>query len=118
MRLNEVILTDALPIEGYGAGYFRIGGKAHDAPLAVLPTGVTSWAGFEETKPFLNIAGQIDLLIVGTGGEISQIPNTLRAALENAGIGVEIMASAQACRTFNVLLGEGRRVGLAALPVS
>jgi uncharacterized protein len=54
---------------------------------------------------------------VGTGAEIAQIPRELRAVLENAGLGVEIAASPAACRTYNVLLSEGRRVGLAALPV-
>ncbi len=118
MRLNELTFTDALPVEGYGAGYFRFGGKAHEAPLVVLPTGVTSWAGFEDLDPLLAATDAIDLLIVGTGSEISQIPDAFRAALDAAGIGVEFMASAQACRTYNVLLGEGRRVGLAAFPIS
>ena len=41
-----------------------------------------------------------------------------RSALEQAGLGVEAMASPAACRTYNVLLSEGRRVGLALLPVA
>ena len=118
MRLNEVVFTDALPVDGYGPGYFRLGDQTHEAPLVVLPTGIASWAGFEEVEPLLQAAGMIDLLIVGTGSEIAHVPDEFRAALEDAGIGVEFMASAQACRTYNVLLGEGRRVGLAALPVS
>ncbi len=118
MRLNEVVFTDALPVDGYGPGYFRFGDQTHDAPLVVLPTGVASWAGFDDTVPLLKAAGMIDLLIVCTGSEIAHIPDGFRAMLEDAGIGVEFMASAQACRTYNVLLGEGRRVGLAALPVS
>ena len=53
----------------------------------------------------------------GTGAEIAHIPPRLRSALEGAGLGVEVMASPTACRTYNVLLSEGRRVGLALLPV-
>ena len=41
----------------------------------------------------------------------------MREALEEAGLGVEVMASPAACRTYNVLLSEGRRVGLALIPV-
>ena len=41
----------------------------------------------------------------------------LRASLEGAGLGVEVMNSPAACRTYNVLLSEGRRVALAVLPV-
>jgi uncharacterized protein len=51
------------------------------------------------------------------GSEIAHLPHALRSALESAGIGAEVMSSPQACRTYNVLLGEGRRVGLAVLPV-
>ena len=59
----------------------------------------------------------IDVLLVGTGAEIAHVPAAFRTTLEDAGIGVEVMASPQACRSYNVLLGEGRRVALAALPV-
>ncbi|MGI9393423.1 MAG: Mth938-like domain-containing protein [Boseongicola sp.] len=118
MRLNEVVFTEALPVEGYGPGFFRLGGQIHEAPLAVLPTGVTTWSGLDETELLINSANSIDLLIVGTGSEIGNIPAPFRETLENAGIGVEHMASPQACRTYNVLLGEGRRVALAVLPVT
>ena len=117
MRLNEVVFTDALPIDGYGPGFFRLGNQTYDAPLVVLPTGVASWAGFEEVEPLLKAAGIIDLLIVGTGSEIAYIPDELLDALEDAGIGVEFMASAQACRTYNVLLAEDRRVAAVLVAV-
>jgi uncharacterized protein len=45
------------------------------------------------------------------------MPADLRDRLHEAGLGVEAMASPAACRTYNVLLSEGRRVALAALPV-
>ena len=117
MRLNEVVYTDARPVEGYGPGFFRIGGEAREAPLAVLPSGVTAWSGFDDTETLAAAADQIDILFIGTGPEIAHIPADFRRSLEAAGLGLEIMASAQACRTYNVLLGEGRRVGIALLPV-
>ncbi len=117
MRLNEVVYNDALPIEGYGTGFFRIGGEARAAPLAVLPSGLTDWSGFEDVQPLVGAAAEIDVILVGTGAEIAHIPADFRDALEAAGLGVEVMASPQACRTYNVLLGEGRRVGVALLPV-
>ncbi|MFZ8959647.1 MAG: Mth938-like domain-containing protein, partial [Paracoccaceae bacterium] len=54
---------------------------------------------------------------IGTGAEIAHIPAKLRAALESAGLGVEVMGSPSAARSYNVLLGEGRRIGAALLPV-
>lgn len=117
MRLNEVRYGEGLPVESYGEGFFRLGGEAHPAPLAVLPGGVVAWGGLEDAAPLLAVAGKVDVLLMGMGPEIAHIPPSLRAKLEEAGIGVEVMSSPQACRTYNVLLGEGRRVGLALLPV-
>ena len=51
------------------------------------------------------------------GAEIAHVPTEFRAALEEAGIGVEVMNSPAACRTYNVLLSEGRRIAVALLPV-
>ncbi len=117
MRINEVVFSDAQPVEGYGPGFFRIGGALREGPLLTSNSGIAAWNGLEDHDPLLALAGEVDVLFVGTGPEIAHIPAGLRAALEAAGIGVELMASPTACRTYNVLLGEGRRVALAALPV-
>ncbi len=117
MRLNEITYTDAVPIDGYGPGFFRIGGVAHEGPIAVLPSGIAPWGGYEDAETLLAAEGAIDVLFVGTGAEIAHVPPALRSALEGAGIGVEAMNSPAACRTYNVLLSEGRRVGLALIPV-
>ena len=116
MRLNEIRFTDAVPVDGYGPGFFRIGGKVLRGPVIVLPSGVAGWAGFDETAPLIAAVGAIDVLFVGTGAEIAHLPHAFRDTLEAAGLGVEAMASPAACRTFNVLLSEGRRVGLALIP--
>ncbi|WP_291737893.1 Mth938-like domain-containing protein, partial [Leisingera sp. F5] len=63
------------------------------------------------------LAGEIDVLFIGTGAEIAHIPAELHKALEEAGLGVEAMNSPAACRTYNVLLSEGRRIAMAALVV-
>ncbi|NOD46651.1 MULTISPECIES: Mth938-like domain-containing protein [unclassified Ruegeria] len=117
MRLNEITYTSAVPVDGYGPGFFRVGGQVHDGPVLIGPTGTTRWGGYDDTVPLLNLADDIDVLFIGTGKEMSHIPQTLRAILENAGIGVEIMNSPAACRTYNVLLSEGRRIALALIPL-
>lgn len=117
MRLNEITYTDAVPVDGYGPGFFRIAGEVHEGPITVLPTGIAAWGGYDDTATLIDAADATDVLFVGTGGEIAQIPAAFRAALEDAGIGVEIMSSPAACRTYNILLSEGRRVGLALIPV-
>ena len=117
MRLNEISYNDSVPIDGYGAGFFRIGGKKHEGAVMVLPTGVSAWGGFADTATILAAVAEIDVLFVGTGAEIAHPPKAFREQLEEAGIGVEAMASPAACRTYNVLLSEGRRVAVALLPV-
>ncbi len=117
MRLNEVVYTDAKPVDGYGPGFFRIGGEVYEGALVVLPTGIAPWGGYADPKTLLDAIGDLDVVFMGTGAEIAHIPAELRATLEEAGLGVEVMSSPTACRTYNVLLSEGRRVGLALLPV-
>jgi uncharacterized protein len=117
MILNEITFTTATPIDGYGPGFFRIGGEALKGALCVTSTGAKSWGGFDDAKTLLDLTGEVDVLLIGTGNEICHIPARLRDQLESAGIGVEIMNSPAACRTFNVLLSEGRRVATAILPV-
>lgn len=117
MRLNEVSYSDAQPVDGYGAGFFRIGGKVHQGAVLTSVAGTVVWAGLDDAEPLLAMAGSIDVLFIGTGKEIAHIPADLRQGLEQAGLGVEVMNSPAACRTYNVLLSEGRRIALAALPV-
>lgn len=115
MRLNEITYPDLPPIDSYGPGFFRIGGEIHQGPLLLLPQGHRDWAGWTETAPLLS--AQVDVLFLGTGAETGFAPAELRAALEAADVAYECMATGPACRTYNVLLSEGRRIGAALLPV-
>ncbi len=117
MRLNEVTYPEGKPVEGYGPGFFRVGGAVIEGGLLILPSGVRAWQGYGDAAAILAAADQIDVLFIGTGAEIAHLPGDLRVALEDAGIGVETMATPPACRSYNVLLSEGRRIALAALAV-
>jgi uncharacterized protein len=120
MRTVEVDYEGRLPVDGYGPGGFRVAGAVHRGPLALAPEGVVAWGGLPDLAPFLERAGAFDVLLVGTGAALL-LPEPAfvraRAALEAAGPGVEIMATPSACRTYNVLLAEGRRVAAALMPV-
>jgi uncharacterized protein len=117
MRLNEVVYNDAEPIEGYGPGFFRIGGEKHAAPLVTGAKGTSSWGGYDDSETLLALASEVDVLFVGTGDDVAHIPGALRNRLEAEGLGVEVMNSPAACRTYNVLLSEGRRVAVALMPI-
>ena len=117
MRLTEVTYGTAQAIEGYGPGFFRISGHVLRGPVLVTPWDAGPWGGFADTDTPLSLLGKIDVLFVGTGAEIAHIPAEFREALEAVGIGVEVMNSPAAARTYNVVLGEGRRIAAALIPV-
>jgi uncharacterized protein len=117
VELNEVNYSDVQPVDGYGPGFFRIGGQVFKGAVLTGARGTKAWGGYEDSALLLALAGHVDVLLVGTGGEIAHIPGALRDELEAVGVGVEVMNSPSACRTYNVLLAEGRRVALALIPV-
>lgn len=117
MQLSEIQYENATPIDGYGPGFYRIGGQVIQGAILTRLAGTNRWGGYEDVAPLLELADEADVLLIGTGAEIAHIPAELRDTLETAGIGVEIMNSPAACRTYNVLLSEGRRVAAALLPV-
>ena len=96
-----------------GMGFFRVAGEVHHGDMLIFPDRVLPWGGYDDLTALTAHAGSIDVLFVGTGAEIAHIPAKMRDALEAAGLGVEQMATPAACRTYNVLLSEGRRIGAA-----
>ena len=117
MRLTEVSYGNARAIEGYGPGFFRVAGHVLRGACLITPWDAGPWGGFDDVAAPLTLVGRIDVLFVGTGAVVTHVPTAFRQALEAEGIGVEPMASPAACRTYNVLLGEGRRVAVALLPL-
>ncbi|WP_068114648.1 Mth938-like domain-containing protein [Tropicimonas marinistellae] len=115
MELSEVTYPDAVPFEGYGPGFFRIGGQVHEGNVLAVSQSVRGWGGFDDSASVAALAAEIDVVLVGTGAETVHAPAAFRSALEAVGIGVEVMPTPSACRTYNVLLGEGRRVAAAVL---
>lgn len=117
MQLSEIDFGEAVPIEGYGAGFFRIAGQAVRAPLMVKKAGAKSWDGYGDIQSLVAFCKDIDVLFVGTGRKISRIPPDFSTAFEQLNVGVEVMNSPSACRTYNVLLSEERRVAAALFAV-
>lgn len=92
--------------------------------MVVWPEGVAAWpraaAGSitaESLEPLRAIAEPIDLLLIGCGRTFAAEPQGLRASLRGMGLALEWMDTGAACRTYNVLLAEGRRVAAALIAV-
>lgn len=111
-------------IDAYGGGGFRLADIGHRGSLLGLPSGMWAWpyARAEELDAgafarVLEEAEEIDTLLIGTGADIAAIGQGARAALKERGIVVEAMATGAAARTWNILVGERRRVAAALLAV-
>ncbi len=112
MQANEQV-----PVSGFGPGFFRVGEDVHRGAMLLTAAGRADWGGLADHDALLALAGQVDVVIIGTGAEMALLPPELQDALDLAGIGVEPMATRVALRSYNMLLGDGRRIALAALPV-
>jgi uncharacterized protein len=112
-------------IEGSGPAGLSIGGVIHLPPLLVLygrETGdrVLPWpvAGLDDATPdslMPVLEGGVEILLIGCGPRMRMVPRPLRDALKAARIAVEAMDTGAACRTYNMLLLEGRLVAAALL---
>lgn len=117
MQMHEITYKDAVPIDGYGPGFFRVAGQVIEGPVLVTSTRAASWGGLQDAAALEALVGSVDVIFLGMGADIAHPPAALRKALEELGVGLEVMSSPAACRTYNVLASEGRRVAVAALPV-
>lgn len=123
-------ITPAVPegsqvIQSYGPGLFRIAGVVHSGSVLVLPDRTLPWdltefgeISLDRFEPLLSMATSVDVLLLGCGASMRLPPANLRIGLRERGIVIEPMDTGAACRTFNILLTEGRQVAAAliALP--
>jgi len=117
MRLNEIDYSGPPPIDGYGPGFFRIDNKVHEGNLLLLGGTTQPWGGYDDLDALIAAADTFDVLFLGTGAEIAQPPEHVMTRLTDAGIPPDLMATAPACRTYNILLAEGRRIAAALIAV-
>ncbi len=128
-----VDITPRLPagrqlIESYGAGGFKVSGSRYAGSILVVPDRVILWdAPVAEaiTAPMVTEAlaavrsevPAVSILVVGCGPAFIPAPLPLIPSLRAAGIAVEWMATGAACRTYNVLMLEGRSVAAALIAI-
>jgi uncharacterized protein len=122
---TEGFVPGVHPIDSYGAGGFRFAGMSHRGSILALPSGIRAWAAAQpqdmniaDLEPLLaEPAGSVEFLILGTGAKLVLPSPGLRLALKQAGISIDPMATGAAISTYNILLGERRRVAAALLAV-
>ena len=117
-------LPRSAPIEAYGNGGFAFDGMSHRGSLLCLPDAIWAWPVIRPddidkaslARVFAS-AGDIDTLIIGTGTGVWLPPSALREALRAAKVVLDAMLTGPAIRTYNIMIGERRRVAAALIAV-
>jgi uncharacterized protein len=111
-------------IDAYGKGGFRFAGMSHRGSLLCLPDGIWAWPvpspealTGDALAPIFARSGGLDFFILGTGPAPWLVPQVLRERFRAAGLVLDAMTTGPAVRTYNILLGENRRVGAGLIAV-
>ncbi|MDB3954036.1 Mth938-like domain-containing protein [Alphaproteobacteria bacterium] len=111
-------------IESYGQGQFRVAGDLWRQAIIVMPEQTAKWSvqsvaelTVESLSPVYNAEPAIEILLIGCGDRMVMVSSTFKKQCRAKGFGVDTMDTGAACRTYNVLMAEGRRVAAALLPL-
>lgn len=109
-------------VQSYREGGFTIAGVRHSGSVLILPGetrewSVTTWAEVNRASlaPILEAEPAVEILVLGAGPRFAMASHALRGELKEAGVALESMDTRAACRTYNVLLAEDRRVAAALI---
>ncbi|HKU72092.1 MAG TPA: Mth938-like domain-containing protein [Burkholderiales bacterium] len=120
MKLHSTPAEGLQLFSGYGTGYVSVNSVRHERSVVVTPQAVVEWpvAGFEAlTAADFSFIGELkpEVVVLGTGLAQRFPAKELARALAATGVGVEVMDTRAACRTYNILASEGRKVAAAVL---
>ena len=121
MKLHATVVPSSNTFNAYGAGWVEVNAVRHETSLVVLPDRpAIAWpvASIEAltAESFALVAAEDpELVVFGSGAKLRFVHPRLLRSLIDRGIGVETMDVFAACRTYNILMAEGRRVAAALL---
>lgn len=126
MDITPLIPAGRQIVESYGQGRFRVSGTSYTGSVIVFPERTLAWPVAAATEVTVELLaevtaagrdGGVELLLLGCGARMALISPALRAALKEAGVVIEAMDTGAACRTYNLLMADGRRVAAALIAV-
>ena len=123
--VSPIIPAGRQVLESYGGGGFRISGERYEYSVLVEADLTRAWGGVQtwedvSAASLIGLGGdaaQPKTLWIGTGAKQHFPTRALRQELREAGLVVETMDTGAACRTFNVLMAEGRAVAAALIAI-
>lgn len=124
LEVSPLVAEGRKLVTSYGDGVFRFGEETVTGSILLFPEAVYSWnvSSVDEITPqsfsrIIEHAQEIDILLLGMGSQLTPVPLAWRQALKEHGIVIEPMDTGAACRTYNVLVSEARRVAAAMIAV-
>lgn len=124
MDITPVIPKKSQLIESYGDNNFKISGIVYPHSIIITPDQVRKWqidcieALDSESFSFLfEKDAAIELLLVGCGSRFQPLSSSIRSLFRSKKINVDSMDTGAACRTYNILMAEGRRVAAALMTI-
>ncbi len=125
MDITPLIRADQQVIQSYKAGRFKVSSRFYESGIFVFPDRTELWPAdkgvsdlvVSDFQSLIEQAGALDVVLLGCGAKAEFLP-FLTQDLKAHGLFLEVMDTGAACRTYNVLMAEGRRVVAALLPVT
>jgi len=124
MDVTPLVRQGQQIIQSYADGRFKISGQVYDSAVIVYPGGTEFWPiqksfndlSEDDFNTLAAHANDLDVVLIGTGPDMEFMSPAFKARLKEKGLIAEQMDTGAACRTYNVLMAEGRRVAAALLP--
>lgn len=111
-------------VRSYGPGHFLIGQRQWQGPVLVRPQATVAWSVMQVRDLTLDSLAALregepapEILVLGCGARAEPVAADVRTALKDAGLSLEVVDTGSACRIYNVLVAEGRRVAAALIPL-
>ncbi len=124
MEITQPRFPGRPAIDAYGNGGFRFADMSHRGAILLLPSGVYGWPvtnpmdfTLSDFQPVFDEGDAIGFLLLGCGENMVRPAQDIRQEFDRRGIGLDIMSTGAAARTYNVLLAEQRAVAAALIAV-
>ena len=122
MEITPLVPENRQIVQSYGIGRFKVSQIEYESSIIVLPLWTLTWGvkalndiNYQDLAPILEDKPPIDILLIGCGRSMQLLPRDLSDKWRQNGVSVDVMDTGAACRTYNILSAEGRRVAAALI---
>ena len=122
MEITPLVPENRQIVQSYGSGRFKVSQIEHQGSIIVLPSRSLSWTvdvfediNLQNLSSVFEEEPRIEILLIGCGQMMQLLPRDLSETCRQKGLAIDAMDTGAACRTYNILAAEGRRVAAALI---